>query len=56
MLELRDDSDRPNIYSRAEPDDEYNPRPKPTDPELIDEEDPYNKIEDEEDEDEEYSS
>jgi hypothetical protein len=33
MTEARDFCDRPIIYSRAEPDDEYdNPRPEPLDP------------------------
>lgn len=38
MSELRDICDRPIIRSRAEPDDEYDPRPEPLDPSLIDDE------------------
>ena len=42
----------PILYSRAEPDDEYNPRSEPLDPYLID--DDRSQIEhEEEDEDEE---
>jgi hypothetical protein len=46
MSELRDICDRPTIYSRAEPDDEYDPRPEPLDPYLIDPDD--DEIDDEE--------
>jgi hypothetical protein len=56
MPELTDNCEGLTIYSRAEPDDEYNPHPKPSDPNLIDEDDPYNDIEDEDEEDDEYSS
>jgi hypothetical protein len=41
MSELRDSYDRPIINARAEPDDEYDPRPLPGDPYLIDDEDEY---------------
>jgi len=36
MHEARDFCDRPSVYARAEPDDEYNPQPDPMDPYLID--------------------
>jgi hypothetical protein len=36
MFESREFCDRPIIYSRAEPDDEYEPKPEPLDPYLID--------------------
>jgi hypothetical protein len=36
MSELRDICDRPIIRSRAEPDDEYDPRTEPLDRFLID--------------------
>ncbi len=34
--ELKDFCDRAPLYARAEPDDEYDPRPEPVDPYLID--------------------
>jgi hypothetical protein len=36
MHEARDFCDRPSVYARAEPDDEYDRRPDPLDPYLID--------------------
>jgi hypothetical protein len=42
---------QPIVYSRAEPDDEYDPRPEPLDPYLID--DDGSQIEDEEEDDDE---
>ncbi len=50
MHEPRDFCDRPSVYARAEPDDEYDRRPDPLDPYLVDD-DPYD-IEDEEELDE----
>lgn len=35
MPELKESYDRPSIYTRAEPDDEY-PQPEPLEPNLID--------------------
>jgi hypothetical protein len=34
--ELKDFCDRAPLYARAEPDDEYDPRPEPVDPYMID--------------------
>jgi len=47
----------PILYGRAEPDDEFNPKPEPLDPKLIDEF-PYEDEDDEEDDQDEnhYSS
>jgi len=39
MFEARDFCERPPAYSRAEPDDEYDPRPDPLDPYLIEQDD-----------------
>ncbi len=50
MHEPRDFCDRPSVYARAEPDDEYDRRPDPLDPYLVDP-DEYD-IEDEEESDE----
>ena len=54
MIESTDRSERPLIYSRAEPDDLYDPPPEPEDPYLIDQ-DEYESEEleifDEDDED-----
>jgi len=47
---MREPRDHPNVYSRAEPDDEYD-RPEPLDPYLIDEDDEIDE-EEELDEDE----
>jgi hypothetical protein len=54
MSEPRDFYDRPIVYSRADPDDEYdNPKPGPLDPNLIDsDENDITEEEDELDEDE----
>lgn len=49
MLEARDFWDRPRVYARAEPDDEYDPTPEPLDPFLIDR-DQYDPEEEEEEE------
>jgi hypothetical protein len=46
MAELKEAYDRPIIYTRADPDDEY-PRPEPLDPNLMDK---YQYPEDEDDE------
>jgi hypothetical protein len=52
MSEPRDFYDRPTVYSRAEPDDEYdNPRPEPLDP-YFDDRDEKGISEEEEEEDE----
>lgn len=54
MHEPRDFCDRPSVYARAEPDDEYDRRPDPLDPYLVDhdqDDDQYN-VEDEEELDE----
>jgi hypothetical protein len=45
-------SDRPIVYARAEPDDEYDKKPEPLDPYLIDEDEADLDDEDELDEDE----
>ena len=54
MHDPRDISDRPSVYARAEPDDEYDRRPDPLDPYLIErnesEEYNFDDIEDDEDE------
>ncbi len=50
MHEPRDFCDRPSVYARAEPDDEYDRRPDPLDPYLSDP-DEYD-IEDEEESEE----
>jgi hypothetical protein len=47
MSELRDLYDRPTVYARAEPDDEYDSKPEPLDPFMEDKE-----IDDEEELDE----
>lgn len=54
MLEARDLRDHPNVFARAEPDDEYdNPRPEPLDPYLIDQDEEEDVLDEEEvDEDE----
>jgi hypothetical protein len=53
MLEPRDLRDRPNVFARAEPDDEYdNPRPEPLDPYLIDQDEDDEDVNDEEEMDE----
>lgn len=36
MAEPRDYRDRPRVYARAEPDDEYDRKPEPLDPYLHD--------------------
>ncbi len=51
MHEPRDFCDRPSVYARAEPDDEYDRRPDPLDPYLVDDDYQYN-VEDEEELDE----
>jgi hypothetical protein len=51
MFEARDFCDSPNVYARAEPDDEY-PIPEPLDPYLIDEDEEETVEEEERDEDE----
>jgi hypothetical protein len=55
MPELRDVCERPTIYSRAEPDDEYDRLPNPMDPSLTDEGEYEIDDEDELDEDD-YSN
>lgn len=51
MSEAKDFYDRPPVYSRADPDDEYdNPKPGPLDPDLIDKDE--NDIDEEDEEDE----
>jgi hypothetical protein len=55
MHELKDICDPATIYARAEPDDEYDPRPEPVDPYMIDQdeydiEDDGSLVEDDEDE------
>ena len=50
MFEARDFCDRPTVYSRAEPDDEYDPRPDPFDPNLIEPEEWHRKSEFDEEE------
>jgi hypothetical protein len=52
MFDPRDVCDRPRVYARAEPDDEYDPRPEPLDPYLHDGDDEDIEDEDELDEDE----
>lgn len=52
MFDPRDVCDRPRVYARAEPDDEYDPRPEPLDPYLHDRDDEDIEDEDELDEDE----
>jgi hypothetical protein len=52
MFELRDVHDRPTVYARAEPDDEYDPKPEPLDPYLHDSDDEDIEDEGEFDEDE----
>jgi len=53
MLQPRDFRDHPNVFARAEPDDEYdNPRAEPLDPYLIDEDEEDINDEEELDEDE----
>jgi hypothetical protein len=53
MLEPRDFRDRPIVYARAEPDDEYDsPKPDTFDPYLIDEDEADINDEEELDEDE----
>ncbi len=53
MHEPRDFCDRPSVYARAEPDDEYDRRPDPLDPYLVDrDDDEYDDIDDEEELDE----
>ena len=37
MHDRNDICDRSKMYARAEPDDEYDPRPEPMDPYMIDE-------------------
>jgi hypothetical protein len=51
MQNAREEYDRPIIFGRAEPDDEYLPRPEPLDPYLIDED--REEIEEEEQDEEE---
>jgi hypothetical protein len=50
MSDLRDD--RPNVYARAEPDDEYDREPDLLDPNVIDEDETDLNDEEELDEDE----
>ena len=51
MHEARDFCDRPSVYARAEPDDEYDRRPDPLDPYLVDhDQNEYDVDEGEEDE------
>jgi hypothetical protein len=53
MSESREFCDRPIVYSRAEPDDEYDPKPEPLDPYLIDHDEESDIMDEEElDEDE----
>jgi len=52
MRDARDFCDRPSVYARAEPDDEYDRRPDPLDPYLIDEDDRDVDIEEEDEFDE----
>jgi hypothetical protein len=53
MFEVREFCDSLPVYSRAEPDDEYEPRPDPLDPYLIEQDDRReNELEDEEELDE----
>ena len=52
MSEPRDVRDRPSVYARAEPDDEYDRRPEPLDPYLNDRDEDDIEDEDELDEDE----
>jgi hypothetical protein len=53
MSELRNVCDRPTIYGRAEPDDEYDPLPK--DPNLTDQ-DEYEIEDDDELDEDNYSN
>jgi hypothetical protein len=55
MLELRTHYDRPTIHGRAEPDDEYDPNPKPLAPKLIDPDD-YDIDDDDELDEDNYSN
>jgi hypothetical protein len=54
MHEPRDFCDRPSVYARAEPDDEYDRRPDPLDPYLfdrdedVDEEDELDELDEDE--------
>jgi hypothetical protein len=50
MFDPRDVCDRPRVYARAEPDDEYDRKPEPLDPYLYDRDD--DDIEDIQDQDE----
>lgn len=54
MLVAREMIDRPPVFARAEPDDEYEfPKPEPLDPWTIDQEERNSRDEEIEDEDDE---
>jgi hypothetical protein len=54
MTEARELFDRPSVFARAEPDDEYDfPRPDPLDPWTMEQEERIQRDEELEDEDDE---